>query len=192
MDVTECFGFPYPQCDPPLTKDASDIEHLRDLALAVDAVVTDFNSDIVHQLVRPPAARLTNGAGGPLVSTLSDNVIFLDTATFDNSDGSTMLDATNGVMLIPTSGWYHVGVWVVSSVATDVQTRSRIIVNADPVTNFQGPSGLVTAGQQNLTAEDTLHLTAGDGVTIQTRNGSPGTSVSYTATLWAVLVAPDA
>jgi hypothetical protein len=28
-------GYPYPECDPPLTKDASDISQMRDLAQAV-------------------------------------------------------------------------------------------------------------------------------------------------------------
>lgn len=189
MDTTECFGFPYPQCDPPLTKDASDIEQLRDLALAIDTAVQDFNDDITTELVRPDAARLFNGTA--LTSTLAENTFFLDTVTFDNTAGDSMSDTTNGVIRIQRAGWYLVWCWVESLVATDVQTRVRFIVNGTEATNFQGPSGLVTAGQQHLSVEEMLNLQAGDGVTVQTRNGAPGTSVTYTARVAVQLVAPN-
>ena len=39
MDQTDCLGLPFPECDPPLTKDASDIAQFRDLAEATDAAV---------------------------------------------------------------------------------------------------------------------------------------------------------
>lgn len=189
MDATECFGFPYPQCDPPLTKDASDIIQVRNLAEAIDAVVQDFADDILDQLVRPDACRMTNLVA--FVSTVTDNVIPMDATSFDNQPGLAMTDVAAGGIRIVTDGWYQVGAWCRSTVATDVQTRIRFLVNGDPATNFQGPGGLAQAGSQDCNGEEVLQLFAGDLITLATRNGSPGTSVSYTAHLWAVLVAPN-
>lgn len=189
MDATECFGFPYPQCDPPLTKDASDIEQVRDLAEAVDDVMQEFADDIVAQLVRPPACRMTNLVA--YVSTTADNVIPMDASSFDNQPGLAMTDVANGGIKIVVDGWYQVGAWVRSTVATDVQTRIRFLINSDPATNFQGPGGLVQAGFQDCNGEEVLELRVDDVITLGTRNGSPGTSVSYTGHMWAVLVAPS-
>ena len=75
--------------------------------------------------------------------------------------------------------------------ATDVQTRIRFLINSDPATNFQGPGGLVQAGFQDCNGEEVLELRVDDVITLGTRNGSPGTSVSYTGHMWAVLVAPS-
>lgn len=189
MDQTECFQFPFPECAPPLTKDASDIAHLKDLAEAVDDVVQTFADDIVDQLVRPDACRVLNLVA--YVSTLADNVIPMDASSFDNQPGLAMTDIVEGGIRIVTDGWYQVGAWVRSTVATDVQTRIRFHVNGDPVTNFQGPGGLAQAGFQDCNGEEVLQLVAGDLVQVATRNGAPGTSVSYVAHLWAVLVAPS-
>lgn len=188
MDATECLQLPFPQCLPPLTKDASDIIHVRNLAEAVDAVVEDFAADITDRLVRPNACRMVNLVA--FVSTLADNVIPMDATSFDNR-GLTQTDVTEGGMRIVTDGWYQVGAWCRSTVATDVQTRIRFLVNGEPATNFQGPGGLAQAGSQDCNGEEVLELVAGDLVTLATRNGAPGTSVSYTAHLWMVLVAPN-
>lgn len=188
MDTTGCFQLPFPQCSPPLTKDASDIEHVRDLAEAVDDVVQAFADDIVGKLVRPDACRLLTNVA--VVSTLADNVIPMDAVSFDNKAGA-MTDTVNGGIKIVTDGWYQVGAWCRSTVATDVQTRIRFNVNGEPATNFQGPGGLVQAGFQDCNGEEELELRVGDVITVSTRNGSPGTSVSYTVHMWAVLVAPN-
>lgn len=188
MDTTECFQFPFPECRPPLTKDASDIEHVRDLAEAVDDVVQAFADDIVDKLVRPDACRLLTNVA--VVSTLADNVIPMDAVSFDNQAGA-MTDVTNGGIKIVTDGWYQVGAWCRSTVATDVQTRIRFNVNGEAATNFQGPGGLVQAGFQDCNGEELLELRVDDVITVATRNGSPGTSVSYVVHMWAVLVAPN-
>lgn len=190
MDTTDNLDLRYPQCDPPLTKDASDIIHLKFLADDVDAAVQEYADLIIDRVVRPDAVRLNNNT--PLVSTVTDNVIALDTLIFDNTPGNAMTDLTNGVIRIITSGWYLLGVWAEAAVATDVQMRTRFIANGDPITNFGTPAGLAQAGQQHATTEEVVHLVAGDGVTVATRMGSPGTSVSYTCRMWAVLVVPDA
>lgn len=189
MDVTENFQLPYPQCSSPLVKDASDINDLRDLAEAVDAVVGEFAQAIDDLVVSPDACRMSIAT--PVVSSLTDNVMFFDAASFDNTPGSAMTDLVNGAIEIQTDGWYMVGSWIVSSVATDVQNRTRYIVNGTPVTNFQGPGGLAQPGQQNCSAIETVFLLAGDLLTVATRNGSPGTSVSYTGVVWCVLVGPN-
>lgn len=189
MDTTENLGLPYPQCAPPLTKDASDIEHLRDLAEAVDAAVGEYAQQIDDLVVSPDACRMFHTA--PQVSTLADNVMFFGSVSFDNTPTSAMADVAFGGIRIQTDGWYLVGSWITSGVATDVQTRTNFIVNSTPVTNFQGPGGLAQAGSQNCAGSETLFLLAGDLVTVGTRNGSPGTSVSYTGHIWAVLVAPN-
>lgn len=191
MDITENFQFPYPECDPPLTKDDSNIKQLRDLAEAVDAAVQDFNDRITDRLIRPPSVRLSN-AGAPLVSTVTDNVISFDTLLFDNQPGNAQTDLVNGVVRIVRDGWYLLGSWCNSQVATDVQTRIRFLVNGTPATNFQGPSGLDRVGNQDVTAAEMLFLRTGDGIGVQTRMGSPGTSVTYTVHIWSQLVVEDA
>lgn len=189
MDTTENFGFPYPQCDPPLTQDASDIAQVRDLAEAIDEAVGDFAQAIDDRLISPDACRMSITAG--LVSTLADNTLFFDTSVYDNTTGSAMTDLTTGQIRIVTDGWYAIGAWIISTVASDVQTRIRYALNGDAVTNYCEPGGLVTAGQQNVNSQEVIFARAGDGLQVQTRNGAPGTSVTYTGHVWACLVAPN-
>jgi hypothetical protein len=188
MDTTDNLGLPYPQCNPPLTKDASDIEQFRDLAEAVDAAVQVLADEITQQLVRPDACRFNSSTQ---TSTVTDNVMFLTTLSFDNTAGNSMTDTVNGVIRIQRDGWYLCGFWVTSTVATDVQTRGRFLVNGEPASNFQGPGGIAQPGIQDCNGAEVLFLRAQDGLTIATRNGSPGTSVDYLARVWTVLVAPN-
>lgn len=189
MDVTDNYQIPYPECDPPLTKDASDIEQMRDLAERVDEVVQDYADAILADVVMPDAARLFISPS--VTTTDADVVFFLDSITFDNTTGNAMSDLTNGVIRILRDGWYGLGAWIEAAVATDIQLRVRFIANGDPVTNFHGLGSLAQAGENHVNAEEVVFLRAGDGVTVQTRHGFPGTSVQYAVRVWALLVAAN-
>lgn len=189
MDTTDNFDLPYPECDPPEVKDASDIIQFKNLAFAVDDAVQTYADQIQDRVISPDTARLNNGAG--VTSSSSENLLTMTATTFDNTAGDAMSDLMNGGIRIQTPGWYYCGFWITSQVATDVQTRARFLVNLEPVTAFRGPSGLVTPGQQNIVSSEFLQMFEGDLLQLQSRNGAAGTSVTYVASLWAWLVAPD-
>lgn len=190
MDTTDNFGFPYPQCNPPLTKDASDIEQLRDLAQAVDAAVQGFDDDVTENLERPDAIRLNN-TGAPLTSTLADNLLLMTTLEFDNTPGDVMTDLTNGGIRIRRDGWYQLGFWISCTVPSDVQARARFLNNGLAITNWHPPGGVAVAGALNCAGTELAELGAGDLVQLQSRNDVPGASVTYNARLWAWLVLPN-
>jgi hypothetical protein len=92
MDQTSPRLYPYPQCEPPITEDASDIVQVANLALTIDAdVQTQFNA-IDNNLLSPDGCHIAAGAqtiqqGDPATFTI---------LRFDNSPGSVM-NETGGI-----------------------------------------------------------------------------------------------
>lgn len=77
MDRTPNRGYPYPQCNPPLTKDASDAPmQTRDLAEAIDADLTVID-DAAYFNYQRPVALLSRSLGTtiPSVGVVDWNVI---------------------------------------------------------------------------------------------------------------------
>ena len=179
MDTTDCLGLPYPECDPPLIQDASDIGHLENLAVATDAAVQALADSIQDVLVAPDAIKMSGGDN----SAGLDVQHYLFSSIWTNNPD--MADSTAGVIRIQETGWYYVGGYVRVATATSVFVTVEPIVNDTPVSGRQGPAVTNGINEDNAWV-DTLFLQAGDGLRIATHHaGNPVTVFTYAFLVWA-------
>jgi hypothetical protein len=183
MDTTECLGLPYPECNPPLTKDASDIEQFRDLAEATDAAVQAYDDQLTETLTAPPAAALTGGS-----NTAGTEVNqFYATLEFDNDN---LFDSVFDGIRIQEDGWYMVGGSVRISGFAPTVTNLRVdpLLNGDPWSSRQGP-GHAIQGTEDVCWADVGFFRAGDLLNTRTAHtGNPATVITYTHRIWIVQV----
>lgn len=110
MDTTDLRGYPFPQCQPPLVKDASDIAQLRDLALAIDADAQARSNEILEFWEKPDAAGMTSSATNfpfPfLTATHTQFIVPYDTVSFDNSGTGSLTDVPRNGFVTRERGWY--------------------------------------------------------------------------------------
>jgi hypothetical protein len=184
MDVTDCLELPYPQCDPPLTKDASDIEQFRDLALATDAAVQTLSDEITATLTAPDAVCMTGGvgvAGNDVTHNLNGSVLY---------DNAGMGDTVADRIVIQQDGWYMIGGTVIMDTAVTTSNGLRVepLVNGGTFTSRQGPGwSLVT---ENVNWVDVAFFRQGDQLNLMTHHfGSAVTVFNYTINMWALQVA---
>lgn len=181
MQTTDCLGLPYPECDPPLTKDASDIEQFRDLAEATDAAVQAFADSVSDRLLNPDAVNMFGGSN----AAGQDIVHFTSGVNFDNAG---MSDTVADVIRVVEDGWYIVGGWVAASSPTHpTPTNIRIepLVNGDVVSARQGP-GAPAIGSEYVAWVDVLQLRAGDVLQTMTHHTDAAATVfTYATVLWA-------
>lgn len=183
MDTTDCLGLPYPQCEPPLVKDASDIEQFRDLAEATDAAVQAFDDQLTDTLTAPPAAALT---GGNNIAGTEVNQ-FYAVAEFDNAG---LFDSVFDGIRIQEDGWYMVGGSVRLSGFAPTVTTLRVdpLLNGDPWSSRQGP-GHAIQGTEDVCWSDVGFFRSGDLLNTRTHHtGNPATVVTYTHRIWIVQV----
>lgn len=180
MDQTINRGYPYPQCEPPLTKDASDIAHLYNLAQAVaDDVqaVYDRADDVV---IRPDACRRT------VTGTITDFQVFpvFTTTTFDTT-GTAMSAGTDGIRLVEP-GWYLVGGQAQVTSTSTLGVRLRIMLNGQPYSSFS-PQGVLTATNQHQVQYSTWVFSPNPNgvVSLWIRTGAAAPAWPYSAAIWA-------
>lgn len=184
MDTTDCLSLPYPQCAPPLIKDASDIEQFRDLAVATDTAVQTLADSLNANLFAPPCTVMSGGqsvAGRDIVQFTSVTVL----------DNAGQADTAADVIRISEDGWYMVGGWVSATSASlpnSIGLRIEPLVNGDMVSNRQGP-GQPAVGAEYVAWADMLFMRAGDALqTLTHHTDSAGLNVTYATFLWAYQV----
>lgn len=193
MKETEVYGFTYPECAPPLVKDASQIAQVRVLADEFDAEVERAVTQANIDLISPPATRFAiNIVSLPVVTT--DNLVspVFDQQVFAVNWGDTPpLVFGSGDMRIDTPGWYLVGCHAVVETATAaVLPMVRLTVNGSPASSWSPVAGNYgTAGNTRIAALSAvpLALREDDRVRMQIQHlaaGSP--SWNYRPHLWAV------
>lgn len=186
MDVTDNYQFPFPQCNPPLIKDASDIGQVRDLAVAVNTEAAQLEAEFLADLIRPDACRMS---GANIVTTATEVQPFFGSATFDNTVGGAMTDTTNGNIVILRTGWYVIGGWWNVLTLVDIQPRLSFTVNGVMTGNAQGPSGPPSVTEQYVSHESVFRLDAGDRLSSLLRHGGgTGASRTYTPVIYAALM----
>lgn len=183
MDTTDCLGLPFPVCDPPLTKDASEIAQLRALAEATDAAVQAYDDQLTDTLTAPPSAAITGGS-----NTAGTEVNqFYDTLEFDTGG---LWDSVQDGFVIREDGWYMVGGHIRLSGFSPTNTNLRVdpLLNNDPWTNRQGP-GHVIGGTEDVSWSDVGFFRQGDYLNTRTaRTGNPVTVATYTARMWILQI----
>jgi hypothetical protein len=181
MKETECLGLPYPECAPPLVKDASDIVQFKALADATDAAVQTLADSVDNLYTSPDAVAMVGGIN----AAGQDVTHFLGGTEFDNAG---MADLTAQVIRILETGWYLLGGHVQISTLPAVFVRAEPLVNGDPVSSRQGP-GFATAGVEAVSFTDALFLQAGDALQMMTHHvASPVTVNTYSVRMWALRI----
>lgn len=177
-DRTDNRGYPYPECEPPLVKDRSDIAFLRDLAVEVnsDANLMDFNlQEFVEQ---PDAARISFNGTITTSGLISGSIhrVPYDLVTYDNTPGMTDL-SVNAIRAIER-GWYMMTSTIRCTNGGEQSIMIRHLRNgqAGTVRRFEGPSYPINGNEENMATSDVLLLEAGDSVQTQIKtNGLAGT-----------------
>jgi hypothetical protein len=156
VGLTENWGLPFPECAPPLRKDAGDIAQVRDLAEAMDTAVQGLYDDASELLIRPDAVRMTvattqtSGAGQIAFRP------FYDSFTFDNTPGQVMSDTANGVIQIVEPGIYLCGAWFLTTSASNQGMRAKFLKDGVIAANPHGTSNIITANSAYLSISQTL------------------------------------
>lgn len=176
MDQTTPFQLPYPQCDPPLVKDAADIAHLRDLAVAVDTVVEELAVQADDILVTPDAAVLTN-AGTQVLSTPTDQIL-MTTVEGDTSATGDLAQGADSQFVVQQTGIY-----LLSCSLRAVFTGSTLLIEVRIDVNGQttgpyGQSKTLTTVEGGIGFMDVRPLTAGDVVRFRWAGSAVAASVS--------------
>lgn len=182
MDQTPNRGYPFPECEPPLVKDASDIIQFRGLAEAVnDDVQAEYDrSDDV--LIRPDGVRMSMSAF--VAVTAASEIPFYDTMTFDTTGGS-MATTLLGVITIVQPGWYMVGTWVDATAAVFQGLRCRFIQNGAPATSFCPQGEITTVNKQYIQYDATCFFEVPGTLGLELRAGAASPSYSYASRIWA-------
>ncbi|MCL7377490.1 hypothetical protein [Streptomyces sp. 35G-GA-8] len=175
MKQTTARGYPYPECEPPVQKDASDIIQVKGLADAINADVQTLRDRISDEMAYPDCAKIfANG----ITTTESDFNVVYGGFSWNNRVG--LWDPARGGFAIQRSGWYLVMGYVFATSTLQLHLRSRLTLNGAPRGNWQGYSrntnGISAQAQQFFYS---LHLDQGDFLTNQIRHAAPGTSITF-------------
>ena len=190
MRATENYQFPFPECNPPLTKDASQIAQMANLAKDIDLEVQRIFDAADNNLIRPPNAR---GTIAVLPVATTDNLVvpFFDVIVFSVNWGTTSaINPSDGALYINEPGWYLIGCHaLVSSATAAVLPMVRITVNGEPASSWSAVGGNYGVGNGRLAALSGVPLTVGEGDRVRmeikhTAAGSP--AWDYRPHLWAV------
>lgn len=184
MDQTELRGYPYPECNPPLTKDASDIAQVRNLAVAVDTDMQNLYDRATDVVVRPDACRMSMTA--TLADTANTLIPFFNSESFDTTTGGYMADTVNGVIRLQEPGWYEVGTYIDFTSATFLGARSCFLQNGARQTSFCTQAEIVAANHQFVHhTADIFVPVGGDTLSVLCTIGAGAPSYTYVARIWA-------
>lgn len=186
MDVTECLELPFPECDPPLTKDASDIEQFRDLAIATDTAVAALDAQITDTLTFPDHVSMDGGQNA------AGNDVFHDLNGVVRYDSAGMADTVADRIVIQQDGWYMFGGTVIMSTATGTSNGLRVdpLLNGAPFTARQGPGWSSISEYVNWV--DVAFFREGDRLNLMTHHfGNSATTFTYTVNMWTFQVATN-
>jgi hypothetical protein len=178
-DRTENRGYPYPECSPPLVKDASDIADLRDLAEAVNSDAVQMNLNIQEFVEKPDAARIAF-AGNVTVTGLPGFSFLMpyNVITYDNTGLST--DLSEFALRANERGWYAFASQVRCTNGGGTQMMVRHGKTGHLYQKhrlFEGPAGLITASEDNMTTFDVMRMDAGD--LVKTRVATDAVAGTY-------------
>lgn len=182
MKATDPYLFPYPECEPPLTKDSSDIAQMRDLAVAIDSKVTELFTFADDEFISPDACRVTAPSAGVVGS---ETYAAFNTVTFDNTPGAVMGNLPNGI-LIRQSGFYFVTGYINTSSSSDL-SRSVIVVDGIGDVINEGISVGAGLAGSHMMATGVIPINAGARIRLRLQIGVASATFSA-ASLAAVRI----
>lgn len=180
VDRTDNRGYIYPECDPPLVKDRSDIDYLRELAVQINNDAARMDDRLLEFIERPDAARIaftgavtTSGSGNGFYFTVP-----YDTLTYDNTAGMVDLGA-NGIRVLERA-WYLFTSTVRCTNGGQQGTSVRHLRNGrDEARRLEGPSAPISATEENMGTVDFIQCSVGDLVTTQCYQDGPGGTFTF-------------
>lgn len=185
MGQTPNYAIPYPECDPPLRKDTSNVIQLRDLAMGIDTALSGLYDDAANAVFTPDACRMSMTAA---VATTGQNVTpFLNSNSFDNTPGEVMANTASGLINLVEPGRYWIGAYALLNSATELSARMRFLFDGTPVTNFQSPAAIYSSPNAYCYANAVLAVNAPTQLQVAIRHSaSAALSWTYQARMWAV------
>lgn len=177
MKTTPLRGYPVPECNPPLVKDASDIIHLKNLAEAFDQDIESLTEDS-RPMLYPVGSKMSRTG---LVSSLAEFTVDYTTNSWQTRVG--MNNTAINRIVIPETGFYQVHAWASVASTSTLQMRTRLIVNDVPRGTWGSYSAPVAGlASQSTTHDVSLFLNAGDELTSVIRRTTT-TSLTFAASL---------
>jgi hypothetical protein len=187
VDRTDNRGYVYPECDPPLVKDRSDVDYIRELAVQVNNDAARMDAALLEFIERPDAARIA--FGGPITTSGSGNGFYFtipyDVLTYDNTAGMVDLGA-NGIR-VRERAWYLFTSSVRCTNGGQQGTSVRHLRNGrDEARRLEGPSMPINGNEENMATVDFLQCNAGDLVTTQAYQDGPGGTFTFEGRMSAI------
>lgn len=194
-DRTDNRGYSFPECDPPLVKDRSDIGFLRDLAQEVNADM-DALSTLIETLIEKPDAARIAFAGNIVVtkSTAGDAIFVIPYNSTTYSQPAAFSDTAGGGLRVQERGFYMITSFVRTTNAGLCSMQLRHLRNGVGFTEgrrFEGPSWPVTTGlDSSMTTSDIIVCDAGNLLQTQVKMSPADGTYAFEARLSAVQVLP--
>lgn len=194
-DRTPNRGYSFPECDPPLVKDRSDIGFLRDLAQQVNTDATALDLDIVDLIEKPDTARVAF-AGNLVItkSSVGNAILTIPYASTTYANPASMADLTAFGLRIPVRGFYMFTSYVrcTNAAATDMQIRHlRNGLARTEGRRFEGPAAICdTTTETSMTTHDIFQCNAGDLIRTQMKMSPADGTYAFEARLSGILILP--
>lgn len=188
-------GYSFPECDPPLVKDRSDIGFLRDLAQQVNTDGNTLDDKIETLIERPPAARQAFAASLTIVkSSIGDAVLTIPYTTTTYANPASFSDLTAFGLRTPERGFYMFTSYVRTTTAGLCDLQVRHLRNGLARTEgrrFEGPGFTVdTAIETSMETSDVFPCNAGDLIRTQIKLSPVDGTYAFEARLSGILVLP--
>lgn len=188
-------GYSYPECDPPLVKDRSDIGFLRDLATEVNSHAVALDADIVELIEKPDAARQAFAGNLDITKSSVGNAILTipyNSTTYANP--ASMSDLAAFGLRIPVRGYYMFTSYVrcTNAAATDMQVRHlRNGLARTEGRRFEGPAAITdTTLETSMATSDIFLCNAGDLIRTQIKLSPANGTYAFEARLSGIICLP--
>lgn len=194
-DRTPNRGYSFPECDPPLVKDRSDIGFQRDLAQQVNSDTVAMDLQITDLIEKPDAARVAF-AGNLVItkSSVGNAILTIPYSSTTYASPASMADLTAFGLRIPVRGFYMFTSYVrcTNAAATDMQVRQlRNGLARTEGRRFEGPAAICdTTTETSMTTSDVFLCNAGDLVRTQIKLSPADGTYAFEARLSGILTLP--
>jgi hypothetical protein len=173
---TQNRNYAFPECEPPLVKDRSDIGFMRDLAVEVDADAAALSASIDDLIERSDTVRIAFAGNITVTNSSAGNAVFIipyDSLTY--AQPAAMSDLTANGIRIQERGYYMVASYVRCTTNGSSQwgPQVRHLRNGLARTEgrrFEGPAWTTTsATDASMATSDILYAEAGDLIRTQVK-----------------------
>jgi hypothetical protein len=187
-------GYPYPECDPPLTKDASDISQMRDLAQAVNSDAAAQDARMVQLIEKPDAVRVAYAASLVVTkSSAGDAIFIIPYSSTTYAQPAAFADLTAFGLRVQERGYY----WVTSTVrctnaglaGMQIRHLRNGLARAEG-RRFEGPAWPVIASESSMQTADLMYANAGDLIRTQVKMSPADGTYAFEARLAAIQILP--